>query len=185
LGEYIYSTEKLLTLGGKKLRKKKNHISQFQRNYPDYQIRSLDNTRVRRDCLKMTQDLLAENQLATKSVRQEASVIARGLKHFDRIPLDGVAIYADNSPTARVVCFAVYSRLSPDVYTVHFEKVDYRYTGASQMINRETAKLLKDQCNYINREQDLGIPGLRHAKLSYEPDLIYPFIYLNCKDSAE
>ncbi len=183
LAEYIYSTEKLATLSGKKLRKKKNHISQFSRKYPDYQVRPLD-AATRKDCLVLLETLLANSKITSNSIRQETIAINKGFEDFDQIPLEGIAIYTDKGEKGQLTGFAVYSRLNAEVYTIHFEKVDYRYPGAAQVINRETAIALKDKCNYINREQDLGIPGLRQAKLSYDPELIYPACYLTCKDAT-
>jgi len=184
LAEYIYSTEKLVALRGKKLRKKKNHISQFLQKYPDYQVRPMDSTAVRKDCLAMFESMLAENQTVSDSIREEATVIRKGFESFDSIPLEGIAIYINNDTESKLVCFSVYSRLNKDIFTIHFEKINYSYRGAAQTINWETAKVLKDKCRYINREQDLGIPGLRQAKLSYEPELIYPDNFLSFKGLA-
>ncbi len=184
MAEYIYLTEKLYSLSGKKLRKKKNHISQFLRNHPDYQVRPM-NSAVRKDCLIMTESLLAENQTVSNSIREETIVIKKCFEYFDRIPLEGIAVYINKDTESQLVAFAVYSRLNQDTYTIHFEKVNYSYRGAAQIINWETAKILKDQCRYVNREQDLGIPGLRQAKLSYDPELIYPANYLRFKTEGD
>jgi hypothetical protein len=183
LAEYIYSTEKLFTLSGKKLRKKKNLISQFCRNFPDYRVKSMD-AAVRKDCLAMMESMLAERGADNKSVLEESIVIKKGFESFDTMQLEGIAIYIGNDIESRVICFSVYSRLNKDVFTIHFEKADYSFCGAAQIINWETAKALKDKCRYINREQDLGIPGLRQAKLSYEPELIYPSYFLSFKGIA-
>jgi len=187
LAEYIYSTEKLHALRGRKLRKKKNHISRFLRHYPNYQVEPMNAT-VRMDCLAMVENMLASmlvgNQAVSESIRQETIAIKRAFNAFDKIPLEGIAIYIESKTGNKLVCFSIYSRLNKDVFTIHFEKVDYSYQGAAQIINWETAKILKDKCKYINREQDLGIPGLRKAKLSYEPELIYPDIFLSFKGLA-
>lgn len=183
LAEYIYSTEKLVALSGKKLRKKKNHIAHFLRTYPDYQVRIMDSS-VRKDCLAMVESMLAESQAVSNSIREEAMVIRKSFKAFDIIPLEGIAIYIENDTQSKLLGFSVYSRLNKDTFTIHFEKVNYNYRGAAQIINWETAKALKEQCRYINREQDLGIPGLRQAKLSYEPELLYPANFLSLKPDA-
>ena len=69
----------------------------------------------------------------------------------------------------RIVSFAVYSPVSSDLWTVHFEKTRYEYKGASQYITHKTAAALQGRACLLNREQDLGIPGLRQAKKSYDP----------------
>ena len=182
--EYIYSAEKLFKLTGKKLRKKRNHISQFVRQYPNHQVKPM-NSVIRKDCLQMVENMLVESGPVSKSIEQEAFAIKKALKSFYMIPLEGIAIYTGASHVddenkegykqkGELVCFSVYSPLNKEVFTIHFEKSDYAYQGSAQMINWETAKVLKARCKYINREQDLGIEGLRKAKLSYQPELIYP-----------
>ena len=183
LAEYVYLTERLYALNGKKLRKKKNHISQFLRNYPDYQVRPMNST-VRKDCLVMIESMLVENMAVTHSIREEAIVMKKGFESFGCMPLEGIGIYTKKDATSNLIGFSVYSRLNKEVFTIHFEKVNHRYRGAAQIINWETAKVLRNRCRYINREQDLGIPGLRQAKLSYEPELIYPANFLSFKDVA-
>jgi hypothetical protein len=177
LAEYIYPTEKLFALTGKKLRKKKNHISQFLRNYPNYQVKPMD-AAVRKDCLRLAEAQLIENQKPGKSIRDEATVIKKCFNSFEKMQLEGIAVYIETELGSKLVSFSVYSRLNKDVFLIHFEKINYSYPGAAQIINWETAKVLRGRCKYINREQDLGIQGLRQAKLSYDPELIYPAIYL-------
>lgn len=187
MAEYVYSTENLVTLGGKKLRKKRNHISRFFRKHPDYQVRSLSSNAVREDCLTLVEDLAlaAGSGTVDKGIHGEAIAIQKGMGDFKRIPLEGIAIYVKKGTGERLAGFAVYSRLNREVYIIHFEKVDYSYPGIAQVINWETAKVLREECRYINREQDLGIPGLRKAKLSYEPELIYPAIFLKFRGSSQ
>ena len=129
----------------------------------------------------MIETMMAESQTVSNSIREEAIVIRKGLESFNSIPLEGIAVYIKNDSGNQLIGFAVYSRLNRDTYTIHFEKVNYSYAGIAQVINWETARVLKDKCKYINREQDLGIPGLRQAKLSYEPELIYPANFLSFK----
>ena len=69
-----------------------------------------------------------------------------------------------------IEAFAIFSPINSDSWTVHFEKARSDCKGAAQVINQRTAQYLLGKCEYINREQDLGIPGLRQAKQSYLPD---------------
>lgn len=181
LAEYIYTTKKLIELKGKKLRKKKNFISQFKRKYPDYQVRPM-NSVTRNNCLKMSEKIVEklsiDNKTVSKGILNERISIRKAFNSFDVLPLEGIAIYVQDS----LVAYSIYSRLNKDVFTTHFEKADYSYRGSAQVINWETAKALKGRCTYINREQDLGVPGLRKAKLSYEPTLIYSANYLSFKE---
>jgi hypothetical protein len=68
-----------------------------------------------------------------------------------------------------VRAFAIGERLNGDTAVCHFEKADHFMEGLSQLVNREFCRLLFSDCTYVNREQDLGEPGLRNAKLSYHP----------------
>lgn len=124
----------LVALSGKKLRKKKNHISQFLQKSPDYQVRPIDAT-VSKDCLAMIETMfeamLAENQTVSDSILEEASVIRKGFASFASIPLEGIAIYIKNDTQSKLVGFSVYSRLNKDVFTIHFEKVNYSCRGAA------------------------------------------------------
>ena len=95
----------------------------------------------------------------------EAAAIGMLAEHFEALPVEGLVLRAGG----RVVSFAVYSPVSPDLWTVHFEKTRYEYKGASQYITHRTAAALQGRARLLNREQDLGIPGLRQAKKSYDP----------------
>jgi len=67
------------------------------------------------------------------------------------------------------IAFALFSRQNSETYTIHFVKTNPSLKGISQVINQGTAKYLVGKCKYINREQDVGVEGLRRAKLSYNP----------------
>lgn len=196
--EYIYLAEKLFTLSGKKLRKKKNLISQFVRQYPNYQVKEIK-PKLYADCLDLVKNILATSEYVSKTLKQEYIAIQKTFESFELIPLEGIAIYTgtitgiretttekNNSKDreeSKLVGFAVYSRLNKEVFNIHFEKADYSHRGAAQVINWETARLLKDRCKYINREQDLGLESLRKAKLSYDPEIIYPSNFLSFRGS--
>jgi len=83
---------------------------------------------------------------------------------MDKLNLDGLVLKADGKIVALTI-----GTLEGDTFITHFEKVDYNYSGASQMINFLLANYIKEKATYINREEDLGIEGLRKAKLSYNP----------------
>jgi len=106
-----------------------------------------------------------------KDLEDEFTAIERAFENFDRLGFEGIALWVKN----RLVAFCVFSRLNHDTYNIQFEKSDIAFKGAAQVINQETTKYLRNKCVYLNREQDLGIKGLRQAKLSYEPErLIVP-----------
>ncbi len=161
--DYIYETEKLIKFSGKKLRKKRNLLKQFIANNPDYSIEPLS-SRHCSDCI----------ELATRisKAKHDSSDDLPAIKYFFAAFSDlkdaGWVIYSEN----RLIGFSVLSQLNGETYCEHFEKVDHTYKGAAQMLVNVTATQLGHQVKYINREQDMGIPGLRHTKRSYDPSII-------------
>lgn len=168
LAEYIYAAKKLSELRGRKLGKKRNLISQFKNRYPDYRIQKMSPANIDA-CRAFSDALLLKQGKVDRSIREEKRALDRAFDYFDEIGLEGLVLRVKEM----IAAFAVFSPLHPMMYVTHYEKSDIDFKGAAQVINRETADYLKGKCEYINREQDLGIPGLRKAKLSYDPDYIH------------
>jgi len=162
--EYIYDVDSLCDLNGIKLHKKRNLISQFKRSYPDFEVRML-NGEYKYKSLKLAQDLLEMHKDISQTLDQEFHAIQTSFDYFDKLGLEGLVLTLGS----KVVAFSVFSKLNHSTYDIQFEKSDTDYKGAAQVINQETARYLKDKCLYLNREQDLGIKGLRQAKMSYDP----------------
>ncbi|WP_320040314.1 phosphatidylglycerol lysyltransferase domain-containing protein [uncultured Desulfobacter sp.] len=175
--DYVYMTDDLIELKGNKLHKKKNLVSQFKRAYPDYVVVPM----TAKDCKSVMQferRLLAGMTSVPSSLVEESDAIEMAFSHWDDLGLSGLMLLVKD----KIAAFAVFSPLSSDTWDVHFEKADISFKGAAQMINHETAKFLKGTAQFINREQDLGIPGLRQAKLSYAPHaLIEPYFLMPTK----
>lgn len=174
--EYIYRTEILAELHGSKLSKKRNLISQFERNYPNYEIKAIACEDFR-TLISLTEHWRMEHQ-DDQRVENERCAIGRALKHYNELGFEGLMLLADNE----IKAYAVFSRLSSNSYTVQFEKALHECKGASQVITNRTAVYLRDKCEFINREQDLGIPGLRQAKQSYVPDHLLKDFFLIPQD---
>ncbi len=162
--EYIYDVKSLCDLNGIKLHKKRNLISQFKRSYPDFEVHLLEGE-YNDKAMGLVQDLLKMRKKRSKTLDQEFKAIQTSFDHFEKLGLKGLALTLNS----RVVAFSVFSRLQHSTYDIQFEKSHPDYKGAAQVINHETALYLKDKCLYVNREQDLGIKGLRQAKMSYDP----------------
>jgi len=177
--EYIYQTRSLIDLNSEKLHKKKNLVSQFHRKYPDFTVVPMDKTLKDRS-LDFAREQLDARAPVPQSLEDEFTAMARAFDHWKSLGLEGLVVKVED----RIVAFSVFSRLNKTTFDIHFEKFSPDFKGASQVINQETAKFLEDRCTYINREQDLGIRGLRQAKLSYEPcRLLVPHI-LKLKTNA-
>ncbi|NDY72503.1 hypothetical protein DO021_13045 [Desulfobacter hydrogenophilus] len=169
--DYVYLTEDLAELKGNKLHKKKNLISQFKRAYPAHSIVPINEENCK-DLMQFERRLLAGMPSISSSLVEESDAMTMAFSHWNDLGLSGLILLVEDE----IAAFAVFSPLSSDTWDVHFEKADVSFKGAAQMINYETANFLEGTARYINREQDLGIPGLRQAKLSYAPHaLIEPY----------
>jgi uncharacterized protein len=163
--EYIYCVESLSLLNSAKLHKKKNLVSQFERRYPDYEIKVLS-PEIQTVARHFSRELLYGQGGLSPTLEAEFMAMEKAFDHFEELGLEGLALMVGS----RMAAFSVFSPLNHDTYNVQFEKSDFTYKGAAQVINQQTALFLQDRCRYINREQDLGIKGLRQAKMSYEPE---------------
>ncbi|OGV51039.1 MAG: hypothetical protein A2X49_04620 [Lentisphaerae bacterium GWF2_52_8] len=176
-GEYIYLAEKLATLSGSRLAKKKNLVSQFLRENPDCTCATLTKE-LAEPCIALSEKWRGSRTEAVEYLDQEKSAMERALRNFDMLGVGGLAAFRKGN----LLAFAAFSRINSDSCTVHFEKYDPEIKGAAQYINWELAKILREKFIYVNREQDLGLPGLRQAKRSYAPIRIQPHISLRRKD---
>ncbi|MBO5452050.1 MAG: GNAT family N-acetyltransferase [Lachnospiraceae bacterium] len=167
--DYVYETERLATLKGKKLSAKRNHINRFIEKYEwSYERITYTNKEL---CWEMEQnwfDLhMQESGVEKRELEAEKQAIRTALDYFEELNFTGGILKADG----KVVAFTIGEQLNEDTMVVHFEKAYPDMQGAFQMINREFAANNCKGMKYINREEDTGDPGLRKAKLSYYPDL--------------
>ncbi len=168
--DYVYKIEDLSTLKGKKFQKKRNHLNKFRQNHPD--CRALPITDDNLDAVRAFVDdwyaaRLAEDPLADFHLEQRA--IRRAFAHRQELGLEGLVL----EENGELVAMALGSRLSENTFDIHFEKAREDVDGAYPAINQAFAAWLWQQhpeLEYLNREDDMGIPGLRQAKLSYNPD---------------
>ena len=108
----------------------------------------------------------------------EVEAASEALQNAENLGLEGVVIRVNQ----RVVAFALGERLNQDTAVCHFEKADLFSEGLYQLVNREFARLLFQECRYLNREQDLGNMGLRSAKLSYHPIELVRKYLVTCRN---
>ncbi len=171
--EYIYGIAKLCDLNGRKLSKKRNLISQFKRSYPLFEIHPISD-KIKKKSFLLASRLIGKYRSCPGTLKQELKALKTAFECYEELGLEGIAILVEN----RVIAFSVFSAQNHSTWDIMFEKADVQYKGASQIINHGTAQYLKTQkqCQYLNREQDLGIIGLRQAKMSYVPEkLIMPY----------
>ncbi len=166
IGEYVYEIDRLVQLHGSKLGKKKNLISQFTRLYPDWRALPMTAERIP-DCIALSRawDEYKLSQEDSQGIREEVEALEDTFRDFPDLNIIGCCLYAGE----KLIAFSMNSRVNSIMFTEHYEKTDPAYKGAAQMINRENAKMLAPHAVWLNREQDLGVEGLRHAKMSYAP----------------
>lgn len=162
--DYLYLREELATLPGSRFHKKKNRINYFTSRH-DYRVELFSAGHLN-GCLKTLdkcmRDPFGKNE---RSLFMEADATRMALEQAEALGLEGVVIITDGT----VAAFALGERLNRDTAVCHFEKAEPFKEGLYQLINREFARELFQECQYLNREQDLGDMGLRSAKLSYHP----------------
>lgn len=163
--DYIYLSRDLATLSGKKFHAKRNHISRFYRKYNNTRFETLDKNN-KADVWRVFEEWCKENNTDT-TLSDETSVIKEALELGDDYGLTGAVLYVDDKPIA----MTLGCEISDKVFDICIEKALRVYDGAYAVINNEFAKTLTSY-EYINREEDLGIEGLRKAKLSYNPVII-------------
>jgi len=163
--DYVYRREDLATLAGRHFTKKRNHINQCLAAY-DCQYELITEKTVP-ECLAMQDRWCAARDCKTEpGLCGEYRAIEETLRHYGEFPITGGAIRIDGT----IEAFAIGERLNPSTAVWHFEKAMSQFHGLGQLINQWFARENLAGFTYINREQDLGIPGLRKAKESYFPD---------------
>lgn len=175
--DYIYSREALATLGGKKLQSKRNHANRFEREYPDYEYHALTPDLVG-ECWRLEEEWAARHQgmNARLDADDEQHSMRRVFKHWQELqPIGGVITVG-----GKVVAFTFGAPINYDTFDVCCEKADIDYEGAYAIINREFVRRLPSQFTLINREEDLGLEGLRRAKLSYQPTILLDKYTITC-----
>ena len=167
--DYVYAIDDLAELKGKKYQKKRNHVNRFRTEHPDYRVQPL--------CDELLEDVKAlvdgwyESRLAqdpTADFLMERRAIEKALRDYEKLGLETLVLLDGR----QVLAVTMGSFLSENTMDVHFEKAREDVDGAYAAINCEFARYLREkypQLQFLNREEDMGIPGLRKAKESYLP----------------
>lgn len=162
--DYIYLTEDLIYLKGKKYHSKRNHINKFSNEY-DYCFVELTEADMPA-CMEMHQKWCEENYSTdNKDEMEEVYAVKEALKHFKELFLQGGAILVGG----KVVAFTLGQPINDSTFDIIIEKALKDYAPAYTVINRCFAHRKCINYRFINREEDLGMEGLRRAKLSYNP----------------
>ena len=195
--DYIYRRTDLATLHGKHLDAKRNHIHRFRAEHPDYEYRPLtpelfdecrrlteiwqeDKAAIKREQSQVYLSSAEREQARTKfnqnengneTIDAEHRVMETIFSNWDALGMTGGSIFVDG----RMVAFTYGAAVTTDTLDVCVEKADRHVEGAFAIINQQFAEHLPEQYIYLNREEDMGISGLRQAKLSYHPEILLTY----------
>ena len=174
---YIYEHNDLAKLSGKKYDGKRNHINHFIRTNPDYSFLPLTTDLAKSSSDQLTKWLGAEKN-SNLANNQEYQGTLDALKFFKDLGCIGTVLLIDNE----VAGFTIGEPLNDDTFCIHIEKANTQISGCYQMINHQFAKEFIDGYKFINRAEDMGMTGLKKAKLSYHPCRLEKKYYLRLRD---
>ncbi len=163
---YIYSSESLAKLSGSKLHSKKNKLNKFRKNYQYEYIRVTDETAG--ECVEVAKSWCERKCSNGKTDYGDLSACEEVLYNLNSLNVVCGAIRCDG----KIIAFSIGERYSDEVAIIHFEKADTSYDGSYAAINNEFVINEWADIKYINREEDMGIEGLRRAKTSYCPQFM-------------
>lgn len=174
--DYIYLRSELAELAGKKFHSKRNHISRFLRDFPGYSYEPVGAGNLC-DCLHIARSWSAARREEGEhsadgynSAKIELEVVKAALHHFFELEFSGGLLRtADGTPCA----FTLGESIGNGCFVTHFEKAAPGFEAAYAVINRDFAKHSLSGFTLVNREEDMGIEGLRKAKMSYHPHILY------------
>lgn len=167
--DYVYDIQDLAELRGRKFQRKRNHLHRFRDAHPDCRaepITPADLPAVR----ELTESWFAQRLAADplEDFHLERLALKRAFEHYEALGLEGLALWDGG----RLIAMTMASFLSEDTVDVHFEKARLDAEGAYNAINFEFARYLRQRypaLRWLDREDDMGLEGLRKAKLSYNP----------------
>ena len=165
--DYIYLRKELAELKGKNFQPKRNHVNKFKRTY-NYRYTPLTADMIPH-CLELEEKWCEQHGCdEEQSLINERKALNSALRHFEELELTGGALWVDDE----IVGFTYGAPVNKDTFAVHIEKADSRIDGAYNILNQEFALHIPEKYIYLNREEDLGLVGLRKAKLSYRPVIL-------------
>lgn len=170
LFDYVYDAESMRTLAGRKNQKKRNHINYFLKEYEgrfEYKLLDKNNFDECLDLVKQWADNKEENNEYDEGMDDELIGIKKIFNNYDvlrsNVKIGG--IYVDG----KLEAFTIGELLNPNMALIHIEKANPNIRGLYPFINQQFLVNEFNDVEFVNREEDLGIPGLRKAKLSYHP----------------
>lgn len=166
--DYVYEREALATLGGRKYHSKKNHANAFRKEHPDYVFHELTTEDVE-ECLHFarhwSERRAQEEPELQESLSCELYAMEAVLTNLRYLNVRGGVIRVNGE----VEAFSIGEKLNQEMAVIHFEKANPEIRGLYTVINQDFCQKIWTDVKYVNREEDMGIPGLQKAKESYHP----------------
>ena len=167
--DYVYDIHDLAQLPGRKFQRKRNHLNRFRQNHPEHTLQPIteENLQEVRTLVSQWYALRLEAN-PHGDYRLEQAALEKALTHREALGMEGLLLRTEHGPVA----MTLGSRLSESTFDIHFEKALDIADGAYAAINNGFAAYLQEKyptLSYLNREDDMGLEGLRKAKLSYNP----------------
>jgi len=166
--DYIYLSEKMINLEGKKLHRKRNHINKFIKAYPDFVYEELTKDHYE-ECMEIYDNWGQEHKEFSSTQSDERDSVERALLNLDELGLTGGCIRIDGIIRA----FTVGEQRLPNMSQIHIEKASKDIDGLYPMINNLYATAHCKETKFINREEDMGLEGLRKSKSSYYYEMLF------------
>lgn len=167
--DYVYAIDDLADLRGRKFQKKRNHVNRFRLEHPDFQVEPLTCRN-----MPMVQNMVNDWYLARLQSDPhgdyllENIAMARAFQNYEALGMEGIALVENGE----ILAMTMGSPMGRDMFDIHFEKAREDIEGAYAAVNCEFARYLRlkyPQTAFLDREDDMGLEGLRKAKLSYNP----------------
>ena len=167
--DYVYAIDDLADLRGRKFQKKRNHFNRFCKEYPDYEIVPINACN-----MALAQHMVNEWYRVRMKEDPEGDYLleniamARAFQNYHGLRMEGIALMDGGE----VLAVTMGSRMGADTFDIHFEKAREDVDGAYNAVNCEFARYLRlkyPEVKFLDREDDMGLEGLRKAKLSYNP----------------
>lgn len=168
--DYVYDVSRLAELKGKKLQSKRNHCNRFEAQYPDYEVLPLSRELLPL-CEAFAEEWYRSHAHTGEDFEGEKRALTKAFVYFDILQMEGILLKHGE----QVMGFSMGNRIREDIFDINFEKALPEVNGAYPMVNREFARRIHSAyplVKYLNREDDMGLTGLRRAKESYYPDFL-------------
>jgi hypothetical protein len=174
---YVYRSSDLADLNGSKYAKIRNRLNKFKRKY---EFKTENITKENIDHIKefLTRWCIWKDCESDPLLENEKKAVIYSIDNFFELNLNGIFIKINDE----IEAISVYEKLNNKTAVIHYEKASPDYDEIYKAINNESAKILRKKFCFINRESDMGIKGLRKAKMSYKPDHMIKLYHINKKN---